>query len=329
MIPEEGQWHEFNGKTNETYSLYPTSRHMFPIKPHLWFDHGKAKEAAEFYTSLLPDSSILSVKQLQNMPAGTCEVTEFLVAGYPFMAIGAGQSQPFTPSISFMINFDPSRDPDAARHLDEVWNKLIEGGKALMQLDRYPFSERYGWLSDKYGLSWQLILTNPAGEERPMIIPSLMFTQNVYGKADEALDFYCSLFQDSKRGTTAQYPTEMGPDTQGKLMFADFYIDHTWLAAMDGAGPHQFGFNEAVSLLISCETQAEIDYYWAALSANGQAEQCGWLKDRYGVSWQISSAFMTEAIKTGSQEQIDRMTQAFMKMEKVDIATLQQAYNGN
>ncbi|WP_121809275.1 VOC family protein [Mucilaginibacter kameinonensis] len=300
---------------------------MLSIKPHLWFDK-QAKEAAEFYTTLMPDSAISFVNQLHNTPSGDCDIAEFTIAGQPFMAISAGSLFKFNPSISFMINFDPSHNPDAARLIDEVWSKLADGGTVMMPLDRYPFSERYGWVADKYGVSWQLILTNPAGEPRPVIIPSMMFTGAVAGKAEEAIDFYCSVFKDSKRGTTASRPEDMGPDKAGTLLFADFYINQTWLAAMDSAHNHGFGFNEAVSLLIECETQEEIDYYWSALSADPKAGQCGWLKDKYGVSWQISSTFMSEVLKSGTPQQIDRVTQAFLPMKKFDMAALQKAYQG-
>jgi len=299
---------------------------MLPIKPHLWFGQ-EAKQAAEFYATLMPNSAVNYVSHF-SIPGDECEIVEFTIAGQPFLGISSGHKLAINPSISFFINFDPSRDPDAAKHIDEVWAKLIRDGKALMPLDRYPFSERYGWVADKYGVSWQLILTNPSGEERPVITPSLLFTQPVAGKADEAIDFYCSVFKDSKRGTTAPRPEDMGPDKAGTLLFADFYIDKTWLAAMDSAHPHGFGFNDAVSLLIPCETQEEIDYYWSALSADGEAGQCGWLKDKYGVSWQVASTVMLEALKNGNAEQIARITEAFMTMKKVDIKTLQRAYEG-
>ncbi|MFA6082860.1 VOC family protein [Mucilaginibacter sp.] len=299
---------------------------MLPIKPHIWFDQ-EAKQAAEFYATLMPDSAVNYVNHFP-MPGGECEVVEFTVAGQPFLGISAGHKLGINPSISFMINFDPSRDPDAAKHIDEVWSKLIGDGKVLMPLDSYPFSERYGWVADKYGVSWQLILTNPSGEERPVIVPSLLFTEPVPGKADEAIDFYCSVFKNSKRGNTAPRTEDMGPDKAGTLMYADFYIDKTWLAAMDSAHPHGFGFNDAVSLLIPCETQEEIDYYWSALSADGEAGQCGWLKDKYGVSWQVASTVMFDALKNGSPEQIAHVTQVFMTMKKVDIETLQRAYDG-
>ncbi len=300
---------------------------MQKITPHLWFDK-EAKEAAEFYTSLLPASQVTHITRLQDTPSGDCDVVSFTLAGQPFMAISAGPVFKFNPSVSFIVNFDPSKDKDARNNLDVMWNKLSEGGTVLMRLDNYPFSERYGWIQDKYGLSWQLILTNPAGEERPLIIPSLMFTGKIAGRAEEAINFYCSVFKDGKRGMTARYPQGMEPDKEGTIMFADFSLLNTWFAGMDSAREHNFTFNEAISLLIPCETQDEIDYYWEKLSADPKAEACGWLKDKYGLSWQIVPTAMGEMMQIGTPEQIDRLTQAFLPMKKLDIATLQKAYEG-
>lgn len=209
-----------------------------------------------------------------------------------------------------------------------MWGKLAEGGKVLMPLDKYPFSERYGWVQDKYGLSWQLILTNPEGEERPIIIPSLLFVGDVCGKAEEASGFYLSVFKDSTRGAIVRYTTEQAPDKEGTVMFSDFKLLGQWFAAMDSARMHDFGFNEAISLIVNCEGQKEIDYHWGKLSAVPEAEQCGWLKDKYGVSWQIVPKEMNEMMSKGTREQIDRVTQAFLPMKKLDIAKLKQAYEG-
>ena len=297
------------------------------ITPHFWFDK-EANEAVEFYTSLLPDSKVTNKTTLRNTPSGDCDILSFELAGQPFMAINAGPFFTFNPSISCILNFDPSRDSNARAHLDRIWEKLSEGGTALMPLDQYPFSQHYGWIQDRYGLSWQLMLTNPAGEARPFITPSLMFIGNNAGHAEEAIDFYCAVFKDSRRGTTARYPQGMEPDKEGTLMFADFSLLGTWFAAMDSAREHAFAFNEAISLLVPCETQAEIDYYWEKLSADPQAEQCGWLKDKFGLSWQVWPTPMGEMMSNGTPEQIDRVTQAFLPMKKFDLATLQKAYYG-
>ncbi len=301
---------------------------MQKIIPHLWFDK-EAKEAAAFYTSVFPNSKITSTRVLHNTPSGDCDVVSFDVMGYSLMSISAGPYFKLNPSISFMVNFDPATDPDARANLDAIWNKLADGGKALMPLDTYPFSEHYGWVQDKYGVSWQLILTKPEGEVRPPIIPSMMFVGNNVGKAEEATDFYLSVFKDTKRGTIARYGAGMEPDKEGTVMFTDFKLQGQWFAAMDSAHKHDFSFNEALSFLVNCDTQEEIDYFWEKLSAVPEAQQCGWLKDAYGVSWQISSMRMEEMMRTGTQEQIDRVTEAFLPMKKIDIATLEKAFAGN
>lgn len=301
---------------------------MQKIVPHLWYNT-EAKEAAEFYTSLFPNSKITQITTLHNTPSGDCDIVSFKLLGYSFMAISAGPTFTLNPSISFMINFDPSQDKEARTKIDEVWKKLIDGGKALMELDKYPFSERYGWVQDRYGLSWQLILTNPEGDERPLVIPSLLFVGDQCGKTEEATDFYLSVFKDSKRGTISRYPAGMEPDKEGSIMFTDFQLEGQWFAAMDSAREHHFAFSEAVSFIVTCETQEEIDYYWNKLSAVPESEQCGWLKDKYGVSWQIVPKAMNEMMSKGAPEQIDRLTQAFLPMKKLDITKLEEAYQGN
>jgi predicted 3-demethylubiquinone-9 3-methyltransferase (glyoxalase superfamily) len=297
------------------------------IVPHLWFDR-EAKEAANFYCSVFPDSRITSVTTLRNTPSGDCDVMSFKLWGYSFMAISAGPLFKFNPSVSFMANFDPSQDKDAKTRINEVWAKLSESGKVLMPLDQYPFSERYGWIQDKYGLSWQLILTNPEGEERPLIIPSLLFVGDVYGKAEEASDFYLSVFKNSKRGAIARYPAGMGPDKEGAVMFTDFRLERQWFAAMDSAREHDFAFNEAISFMVYCNDQSEINYYWEKLSAVPEAEQCGWLKDKYGLSWQIVPTLMDKMMQDQDSERLARVTQAFLQMKKFDLAALQRAYDG-
>jgi predicted 3-demethylubiquinone-9 3-methyltransferase (glyoxalase superfamily) len=297
------------------------------ITPHLWFDK-EAREAAQFYCSLLPDSSITNVTVLRDTPSGDCDVVSFRLAGQPFMAISAGPLFKFNPSVSFFLNFDPSRTRNARENLDTVWEQLSQGGTALMPLDKYPFSERYGWIQDKYGLSWQLILLDPSGQERPFIVPSLLFVKKVYGRAEEAMNFYLSVFRNSNQGIVARYPKGMEPDKEGKIMYADFKIENEWFAAMESAQEHNFAFNEAVSFMVSCNTQDEIDYYWGKLSAVPEAEQCGWLKDKFGVSWQIVPAALGEMLENGTEEQIRRVTQAFLPMKKFNLAELQKAYEG-
>lgn len=299
---------------------------MQKITPHLWFDK-EAEEAAEFYIQVFGNGSkVTNVRTLHDTPTGDTDVVAFEVWGYRFMAISAGPLFKFNPSISFMVNFDPSQVKDARERIDEIWGNLEKNGTALMPLDKYPFSERYGWIQDKYGISWQLIYTNPEGEDRPLIIPSLLFVGDLGGKAEEATDFYLSVFKNSKRGAIALYPKGMEPDKEGTVMFTDFELEGQWFAAMDSAREHDFDFNEAVSLMVYCEDQKEIDYYWEKLSAVPESEQCGWLKDKYGVSWQIVPTRMDEMMTKGTQEQVARVTEVFLKIKKFDLAELEKAY---
>ncbi len=299
---------------------------MQKIVPHLWFDK-QAKEAAEFYVSIFPNSSITSSRTIHNTPSGDCDVMGFNLSGYNFAAISAGPYFKANPSISFMINFDPSRDRSAEENFKTLWDKLMGGGTALMPLQQYPFSKLYGWVQDKFGISWQLILTNPAGEERPFIIPSLLFTGKQYGKVDEAEKLYTSIFNNAKIGAVARYGENAAPDQPGKVMFSDFMLEGQWFAAMESAHEHKFAFNEGISFIVNCATQEEIDHYWK-LSAVPEAEQCGWLKDQFGVSWQVVPTEMGAMMESGDPEKTNRVTQAFLKMKKFDVATLKKAYDG-
>lgn len=300
---------------------------MQKILPHLWFDT-QAKEAVEFYVRAFPNSRIVHHQVLHDTPSGDADMLSFELSGYRMMAISAGPYFKLNPAISLMVNFDPSQDVNAREHLDALWNTLRDGGKELMPLSEYPFSKYYGWVEDKFGVSWQLILTNPEGEPRPFIMPAMLFTQAVDGKAEEATDFYMSIFDDSRRGGLSRYPAGVPGMKEHALMFTDFTLSGQWFVAMDGGSQHAFTFNEAISLLVECDTQEEIDRLWEKLSYVPESEQCGWLKDKYGLVWQIAPTRMQQMLSEGTPEQIARVTTAFLGMKKFDIAALESAYQG-
>ncbi|HSX25062.1 MAG TPA: VOC family protein [Candidatus Andersenbacteria bacterium] len=292
---------------------------MSHITPHLWFDT-QAKESAQLYISLFPDSRIKSSTTISNTPSGDSDIVSFQLAGQDFMAISAGPYFKLNPSISLFVVFDNEED------IKKTWDTLIDGGKALMAYNTYPWAHKYGWLQDKYGLSWQLSWS----EHHKMtqkITPLLMFTKGRAGKTKEVIDFYTSIFPNSN--TEMMVPYEKGEgDVEGFIKHSRFTLDGYNLMAMDSSGPHEFTFNEAFSFIVHCDTQEQIDYYWEKLSAVPESEQCGWLKDKYGVSWQIVPNAMNEMMASGNQEKIARVTQAFLKMKKFDIAKLQEAYDG-
>lgn len=300
---------------------------MQKIVPHLWFDT-QAKEASDFYCSVFPDSKIITSTVLHDTPSGDCDFVTFTVAGQDFMALSAGPDFKINQSITFILNFDPSQDDQATEHLQTIWDKLSQGGSALMPLQEYPFSKKFGWVKDKFGIGWQLMLTDPAGEPRPFITPALLFSLGNTGKAEEALTFYASVFKNAKLGALSRYTQDTGEAKKGMLQFGDAMLEGQWFAAMDSNMPQDFTFNEAVSLLINCDTQEEIDYYWQKLSAVPEAEQCGWLKDKFGVSWQVSPVAMNDMLSSGTPEQVARVTKAFLQMKKFDLAALESAYRG-
>ncbi len=294
---------------------------MRAITPHLWFDQ-EAKEAAEFYTTVLPDSRVTNIVTIRNTPSGDCDVVSFELAGQPFMAISTGPLFKFNPSVSFHIKCRTVEEVDA------VWTKLQPGGSVLMELGEYPFSKRYGWLADRYGVSWQIIHAGDR-EIKQRVTPVLMFVGAVAGRAEEAINFYASVFDGcgaagaSKVQIFMRYGKAEEPDNEGTVKYAAFELLGQEFGAMDSARQHEFNFNEAISFLVPCDTQQEIDFLWNSLSADPKSEQCGWLKDRFGVSWQISPAAMEEFMSSGDQKKIDRVTQAFLQMKKIDLAELE------
>jgi predicted 3-demethylubiquinone-9 3-methyltransferase (glyoxalase superfamily) len=164
------------------------------ITPFLWFDK-EAKEAAEFYVAAFGgDSEVTSVTPIPGTPSGEAELVAFKLFDFEFKSLSAGPVFRVNPSMSFIVTFDPSRRADAKEALEALWENLAGGGMVFMPLDGYPFSERYGWVQDRYGVSWQLLLANPEREVRPRIRPSLMFTKEAYGRAEEAMTFYTSIF---------------------------------------------------------------------------------------------------------------------------------------
>ncbi|MBI2145507.1 VOC family protein [Candidatus Woesearchaeota archaeon] len=294
---------------------------MQKITPHLWFDK-EAKDAAEFYTSIFPESKIKNITTLHDTPSGDCDVVSFEIAGQSFMAISAGPLFKFNPSISFHVKCKTTQE------VDKIWEKLSKGGTVLMELGEYPFSKRYGWVQDKYGLSWQVVYAGD-GEIKQVITPVLLFVNEAGGRTEEAVNFYTSVFKNAKVDAMMKYGKGEGSDKEGTVKYTSFVLEGQEFGAMDGsAREHNFTFNEAISFIVHCKTQEEIDYYWNKLSHVPESEQCGWLKDKYGLSWQIVPAFMDEMMADKDLKRLARVTEAFLKMKKFDIAGLQRAYEG-
>lgn len=285
---------------------------MQKIIPHLWFDT-QAVEAAAFYTSVFENSEITSKTQMKDTPSGDVDMVNFTVMGFEFMAISAGPLFKFNPSISFHVKCKTEEQ------VDEIWAKLAPGGEVKMELGEYPFSKRYGWLDDKYGVSWQVIHTQ--GEFTQNITPVMMFTKEICGKAEEAANFYASIFPNSSVNVFGRYTKDQAPDKEGNISYAQIILDNQEFGIMESARNHEFSFNEAVSFIVNCKDQKEIDYYWEKLSAVKESEQCGWLKDKYGVSWQIIPENMGDLMMAN----LEKTTPVMLQMKKIIIADLEKA----
>ena len=292
---------------------------MQKITPHLWFDR-EAREAGALYTNVFGSPASPDLTTLHDTPSGSVDIVDIELYGQTFTLFSAGPLFKFTPAISFLVLCGTREE------VDRLWSPLAEGGSPLMELGAYPFSERYGWIQDRYGVSWQIMFAG----DRPVaqkIIPTLMFTGDNAGRAEEAIAFYTSVFRNAAPPDQVyRYEAGEGPDREGTIKHASFTLEGQQFAAMDSAYPHGFGFNEAISLMVHCETQQEIDDYWERLTADPNAEQCGWLKDRFGVSWQIVPTAMERMLSQGSREQVARVTEAFLQMKKFDLAKLEEAF---
>ena len=272
------------------------------IIPCLWFNNN-AREAAIFYRAVF-----LGASSREENPF----VVSFLVAGQKFIFLNAPSQCRFNSAISLFVICE-TRD-----EIDQAWQMLADAGKVLMPLDKYPWSEWYGWVEDKYGLNWQLMLGKMT-DTGQKFTPLLMFTGEQAGKAEDAMNFYMSDFGDSKIQGISRYEKGEGNDV-GKIKHAQFNLGKQLFMAMDSSMPHNVSFNESVSFVVECDTQEEIDYYWDKLTDGGQESMCGWLKDKYGVSWQVTPAILPKLL--GDPSKAEKVTNVFMKMKKFNIREL-------
>lgn len=268
---------------------------------------GQTAEAGDFYISTFGEGKVT-----QTSPY----VIMIELSGQKFMLLNDGPTAKPTPAISFMVISENEADTE------QYWNKLIEGGKAMMPLDSYPWSPKYGWVQDKYGVSWQLNTgTRPATAQK--FCPTLMFTGTNAGKAFDAIHFYTKLFPHSDVAAILKYEPGEG-DNPEFVKHAQFIINNFTIMAMDSSANHGFTFNDAISLVVECDTQSEIDQYWEELTANGGREvACGWLTDKYGISWQIIPKILAKLMQDPERGQ--RAMGALLKMKKLIIADLENA----
>lgn len=288
---------------------------MPTITPFLWHDN-TAEAALELYSAAFPGAQLLNSGRLGGADSQLTSAA-LQVLNQQLILFNGGPDFKPTPAFSFTVS---AESPETIQHL---WQVLGNGGSILMDLAEYPFAELFGWTADRFGFNWQLIQRD--GPEQ--ITPSLMFINQNFGAGDRAIELYTGLFPNSGIDAISRFP-EGSPDA-GKIMTSAFHLAGSPFAIQENSFSHQFGFSEATSLMVLCADQAEVDHYWDGLTARGGAPgRCGWLKDPFGVSWQIVPERMLELFGDPDPEVSRRAQQAMLGMNKLVIADLEAAAAG-
>lgn len=293
---------------------------MQKLIPHVWYDN-KAYEAAQWYVALFDDSKITLRRTIYDTPSGDAELVNFELAGFKIASISAGPYFELNNAVSLMVGCKNIED------VDRLYKELSKDGNVLMPINAYPFSKRYGWIQDRYGLSWQLMLDENL-TEKFSIRPCLLFGDGVCGKAEEAMNRLTEIIEGSKIGFISYYNVGEAQDTRAKVNYGELSLLGTECVFMDHGYGGEESFNEALSFIISCDDQKELDYYTDQLSYDTEAEQCGWVKDVFGISWQLNPSSLESMYQNCTVEEAERMTQALLKMKRLDIRALEAAKKG-
>lgn len=272
------------------------------VHPALWFE-AEAEAAAERYLAAFQDGRVVSRQPV---------AVSLELLGHRLLLINGGPMVRPTPALSLFVTLDREGAVMGA------WDALSEGGEVLMPLEPTPWSPMFGWVQDRWGVSWQLNLRTEGSPEQALA-PALMFTGAQLGRAEEALDLYTRLLPGGAVHGVTRTPA-------GHVGFALAEAAGQQLILMDSAHPHGFTFTEGVSMVVECETQDDIDHAWDGLVEGGEASRCGWLKDRFGVSWQVVPASLSALMS--DPERAQRVVEAFLPMQKLDLATLERAAEG-
>jgi predicted 3-demethylubiquinone-9 3-methyltransferase (glyoxalase superfamily) len=296
------------------------------IVPCIWLDD-QAEAAASFYASAFPDGRVDAVARYPragenpgNMPPGSVLTVDVTVAGQRFTLLNGGPSFRPNPSVSFHVHF-----PDAAA-VDALHAVLSEGGMDLMPLDAYPWSPRFVWLQDRFGVSWQLMARADAA--RPTVVPALMFAGPHHGRARSAVAAYAAALPGSRVVHVEDFAEGEGGEV-GTVKQAALELMGQPFVAMDGGPGHAFGFDEGISLQVTCTDQVEVDRIATALAADGGEEgACGWVRDRFGLWWQVVPAAVAGWMTSEDEAARERVFQALMPMRRLDVAALERAFRG-
>jgi predicted 3-demethylubiquinone-9 3-methyltransferase (glyoxalase superfamily) len=269
----------------------------------LWFDNQGA-EAAKWYVSLFDGTSILYQNQV---------ITEISIEGTKLMMINGGKHYSPTSAMSNFVYFGGNHEK-----FERIYHALLDGGQILMPMDAYDWSSKYAWVKDKFGINWQMDIDEI--NHRQKLVPSLLFVNQRNHNVKEALSYYISVFEQSTMLMEWPYPESEASMPAGTLLFGQAKLGNTIINAMSSTLHHDYDFTPGNSLVIVCENQDEIDYYWKALGAEGQELMCGWLTDRFGLTWQIFPRILSDLMN--DPERGPKASTALRQMKKIVIAKL-------
>jgi predicted 3-demethylubiquinone-9 3-methyltransferase (glyoxalase superfamily) len=288
---------------------------MQNLSPCLWFND-QAEEAAKLYTSLFPNSKIGKIARYTEASAkasgrmkDTAMTVSFELAGQKFLGLNGGPAYQFTPGVSLFVYCETEKE------IDKLWSELSKNGKTLFELKKYDWSEKYGWCEDRFGLTWQVMI----GKGPKKIANALLFMDKLFGRGKEALEFYTSHFPNSKIDFLHEDPVEK------TIMHSTFTLDGESFVLMEGKKEKVQKITPAVSFIVACETQKEIDAHWDYLSQGGKEIQCGWVEDKFGVHWQIVPNVLGDLMSGEDKSRANRCLQAMLSMKKLDIEKLKNA----
>lgn len=268
------------------------SLNLFPC---IWHNH-TAHEASDYYLKIFPNAS-------ETIQGGL--ITKLEIGDQSLLLLNGGND--FTPNSTIsLFYYAPS-----AEEAKKIFDQLKEGGKVMMDFGPYDFAKLYAFVEDKYHTSWQIYW----GDYRGNNATCLMFTDEIEGKANNAIQYYLSVFKNSRLLSKELYPESTGKRA-GYVMFSEIQIDNFHLNLMDSGVDQSIRFTEGNSIVVECNDQEEIDHYWYHLSKDGEEQMCGWCKDQFGISWQIIPKQLFNYLQTPAA------VEAFMSMKKINIEQL-------
>lgn len=274
------------------------------LYPCLWFQ-SNAAEAVNYYNTVFRNSAIYSSGEM---------ACSFQLMDTRFIAINGNRENGFNPAVSFFVYCGSENE------IERLYDLLRQDGNVLMPLGAYPWASKYAWVSDKYGINWQLDIDDIKTKHK--IVPALMFANHKAASVKLAVEHYTGIIPQSR----ILLESPFGPDAgmpEDAVLFAQIKLNQFVLNCMASPVEHHFDFNPAVSFVIECSGQDDIDYYWDELGKNGTYQMCGWLTDQFGVSWQIIPDRLPELLS--SPGNAGKLFPVMTQMRKINISDMESA----